>query len=434
LPSSDVSIDLSDHIAVRRSDVQEAVRASKVMSAVEVPQALLDAIDDKASQPEARFDPRSEGRAEPRVGKPPLTKHVTGPLKPPLELPRPPALHDLPAPQSAAPGKRVSPLLVALLVIVVVAGAAFVVWKYVLDTPEPGAESRVQPTAPVAPEPPPPPAPPPPVAKIAMETPTPDDVKTTRAGVVETILADKTAVKTGDVVVRLVGDKPIEADLAAISQAAKKLRDQLDAATKKRDAAQAAANKQAEAAGQAEVDARQKALAVKQDQLATKTTELDKFLLHAPASGMFSPGVKLGQKLTVNDVVATVQREATPAATFTVDDSKRYAVGASVELAAANGEQHVTCTVAVVQGTGVKVSCPAAPALTDGTEVTLRVPGTTPSGTAPPISEPPANPAPAPGAPSPPESQPTAPTAPPPSQEPPAAAVPSSAGSGSAAP
>jgi hypothetical protein len=452
IPSSEVSIDLADHIAVRRSDVQEAVRASKVMSAVEVPSGF-DAIEDKPTakaapasdrpelRPEARPEVRSgferpEARSEPRevrVGKSPLTKQTGQGLKPPVELPR---SVERPAPQVPEPAKQSSPVLIVLLVLILVAVAAFAVWKYVLETPVPSVESRVEPTAPTqpapAPVPAPPPAPPPPVAKIAMEKPPTDDVKTTRAGVIETILADKTAVKTGDVVVRLVGDKPIEADLAGISQAAKRLREQLDAATKKRDAAQAAGNKQAEAAAQTEVDARQKALAAKQDQLASKTTDLDKFLLHAPSAGVFSPAVKLGQKITVNDVVATVQRAPTPIATFTVDDGKRYAANASVELTAGSGEQHVTCTVADVQATSIKVSCPADPTLSDGAEVTLHAPATVPSGTTSPPSEPPPAP-PATGGPAAAESQ-TAPAPTPPSQEPPAPPPSSGSSTGSAPP
>src|SRR4029079_742061 len=40
-------------------------------------------------------------------------------------------------------------------------------------------------------------------AHIVIETPTPDEIKLTQPGQIETILADGTAVKTGDVVVWL---------------------------------------------------------------------------------------------------------------------------------------------------------------------------------------------------------------------------------------
>jgi len=427
----DVSLDLADHIAVRRDDVKEAVRASKVMSAVDVPQDLLDALEDKPSakpvaeparpveakkpeprvearvepkpQPrvEARPEPRVEPRPEPRVearaeSRPPpeLVEAKTMPLpveaktipvpvrpatasKPPVELSKAPVVVDKPT-QPPAPQGGVSPVLVVVLILAVLGAAGFFVWKYVLqkptgelDTSTPTvAPTPVQPAAP----PPPPPPPPAPTAKIALELPAAEVIKVARAGVIETILADKSVVKDGDVMVKLVGDKPVEAEITAATRELKTLQDKLDATTKKLDAARAAGNKASETQAEAEMTERQKVLDTKKDQLTAKTAELEKFLIHAKGNGTFSPSVKQGAKVAVDAPVATLQRDATPIATFKVSDAKPFAAEASVELAIGKSEQHVTCTVAEVQADSVKVSCPADPALTDGADVTLKLP------------------------------------------------------------
>jgi len=428
-PSADVSLDLADQFAVRPSDVQEAVRASRVMAAVDP--ALLDTLDSiedrptaKAPQPERLERPPEllrppDARAtekEMRVGKAPLTRQPSSKL--PVELPRPPA----PATgehariPTQAPS-RVSPFLVMLLIVAVIGGGAYLVWKYVLDRPATVGTISQPVTPPVPPAPPPPPPPPAPVAKIVMDVPAPDEVKTGRAGTIETIVADKSAVKAGDVVVKLVGDKPIEAELSALARDQKRLQDQIDVYTKRRDAARDAGNKAAEGAAQNEIETRQKTLAGKTQQLADKTLQLDKFLLHAPSTGAFEPKVKLGQKVAAEDVVATIQRDATPIATFKVSDVKPFTLSAPIEIGLGKGELRVPCSIAGIATDTVKVACPVDPALTDGAEVTLKVPVAAP---APPAGTP-GEAAGSPGAP---------PTTPPPTPAVPgSAAEPSSAGS-----
>ena len=424
--SGDVSLDLADHIAVRRADVKEAVRASKVMSAVDVPQDLLDALEDKPvakpvakpeparpapvearKAPEPRVEARpvapvAEPKPAPRVEAPrveaarpapvpapvieaPRPAPVIEPVpaarpvaaKPAVELPKPPVVVEKPT-QPTAPSGGTSKVLIVLLVLAVAGAVAFFVWKYVLQKPTADVESSTQPApTPVQPAAPPPPPPPPaPTAKLAMELPAPDEIKLAAPGVVETILADKAVVKDGDVMVKLVGDKPVEAEITAATRELKSLQDKVDATTKKLDAAKAAGNKASETQAETELADRQKALGAKKDQLATKTADLEKFLIHAKGNGTFTPSAKQGQKLAADAVVATLQRDATPVATFKVTDPKPFTANASVELAIGKGEQHVTCTVAEVQADSVKVGCPADPALTDGADVTLKLPST----------------------------------------------------------
>lgn len=433
--TSDVSLDLADHMAVRRDDVKEAVRASKVMSAVEMPQDLLDALEDRPSAPveakapvrptppklerpvevprpveaaksEPRPAPRAELKPEPvkpverpheeppapmmvresgRPAEPPKPIAPPPPVeapvaakpaaKPAVELPKAPPPAEKVAVAPPAPRSGVSPALIVLLILVLAGAAAFLAWRFVFAKQGDVETSATPVTAPVKPEPPPPPAAPPaPTAKIAMETPASEDITLASAGVIETILADKTVVKAGDVIVKLVGDRPIEAEIAGLNKELTTLDTKLEAATKKRDAAQTAGDKKAETAAEAELAALQKTQGTKKDALTAKTADLEKFQLHARTGGTFSPAVKQGAKVAANGVVAHLQGDAAPTALFKVSDPKPYNTGASVDVGIGKGEQRVSCTVAEVQVDGVKVSCPADPALTDGADVTLKVP------------------------------------------------------------
>jgi biotin carboxyl carrier protein len=288
----------------------------------------------------------------------------------------------------------VSRVLVGLLILAAVAVGAYLASRFLFgktETPETSAEQT--PAKPVTPppEPPPPPPPPPPVtAKVAMETPPVDELKADHAGVIETILADKSTVKAGDVIAKLVGDKPIEAELASIGRDVKRLTDQIDAANQKLSAAQAAGNKNSETAVTAQLETLKKSLATKHDLQATKTTDLDKFLMHAPTAGTFTPAVKLGKKIAANDVVATIQRDPKPVATFKVPDAKPFTANASVDLGFATNDQHVTCVVAEVQEGSIKVACPSDPALVEGADVTLKtnMAQPAPSDPAPPAAPP----------------------------------------------
>jgi hypothetical protein len=293
-------------------------------------------------------------------------------------------------PPLRAPRQGVSPVLVVLLILVLLGGGAFLAWKFLLDKSTEVGPSPRPTVAPIKPAQPPPP-PPAPTAKVALETPPVDDVKMLRNGVIETILTDKTVVKEGDVVVKLVGDRPIEAEIANLGRELKKLQDAIDASTKRRDAAHTSGAKGVEAAAQADITDKQKTLATRQNQLAAKTSELEGFLLKAPASGTFSPSVKNGQKVVTDAVIAKVQRDAIPVATFHVGNTRSFASNAGVEVAIGKGELRLTCTVVDVGTDTVKVTCPADPELTDGTAVTLK----TPTAAAP--GAPPEKPAPAPG-------------------------------------
>jgi hypothetical protein len=434
---SEVSIDLSDHIAVRPDDVKEAVRASKVLSAVEVPPDLLEAIEDRPaerssgssssalpkppapnlepvpplarpaelskpaeiSRPPAPSRPAEisrppELRSDAKPERSPLSRppNDTATARPPVELPQPPVAKPVAPP---APSRRVSPVLIVLVVLIVLGAGAFVVWKYVLEGQGAGTQASpapaIQPVKPPPPAPPPPP-PPAPAAKIGMEAPAPDEIKLAQPGMIDTIVADGTAVKAGDEIVKLAGYKPLEAAATSASGSVTRLKAQIETLTKQRDAAQAAGNKAMETTAIADLEERQKALAGKEELLAGRKKELDKFVMRAQASGTFIRVAKPSTKIAAEAVVGKLQRDAIPTATFKLGDTKPFTVNASIEVTAGKGEQHVTCTVAEVQPDGIKVVCPADPALTEGTDVTLKVPGAA-SEAAPPAARAPVQPA-----------------------------------------
>lgn len=447
---SDVSIDLADHIEVKADDVKEAVRQSRIMAAVEpppeevelarelprseertVPSARMevrvpDNIDVKPPEPTRPEPARPEPvRPEPRVevkppvkpevraeskpklepessesieieaavaaataapsAKPPYTRMPSA--KPPVELPAPPMVDKVPEKTAVVPPapKQGSPALLVLLILLVIGVGAFAVWKFILSKPGASATSSA-PVVPAAKPSAPPAPPPPPTAKIAMDAAQPEDVKAGRAGVIETIQADKFEAKAGDTLAILVGDRPIQAEITALTASTKKLQDAVAAATKRQEAAQASGNKADEAKATKEIADKQKVLTEKQSALEAKKTELDNFLLRATGNGTFTPSAKQGAKITAEDVVGKLQRDPTPVATFKIADAKAFAVDANIDVAVGKGDASVTCKIAEVQAQSLKVTCPADAQLADGTDVTLKLPNDLPI-TAPPAAD-----------------------------------------------
>ncbi|HEX3482572.1 MAG TPA: hypothetical protein VHT91_46470 [Kofleriaceae bacterium] len=416
--ASDVSIDLSDHIAVRPDDVKEAVRASRVMDAVEPPpdSDALEVIQDPATAPASAFDaptvaripdpamlaeltprpPPSARSPEPppsvrasdahraqdlptadtiKVGKSQL-RAPASPSKPPVELPAAPVTVkvDKPMPPPVQRGGT-SPLLLVVLILAILGAGVFFAWKYVLERPAIDVDTSSAPVpAPVKPAPPPPPPAPPPTAKIALETPDPEDVKVMRQGLIESIPAGDTAVKDAEVIAKLKGYKPLEAQVNAMTNDLNRQHALLDAAAKVFEAAHAAGNKAKEAAAQAEVTERRKLVSNKQSALTAKRADLDTYQVRAPRNGTFVPSTKPNTTVAADTVIGKLQREPIPVATFKLGSTRSFASNGSVEISIHKGEQRVTCTVADVQSDSVKVVCPSDPDLTEGLEVALLAP------------------------------------------------------------
>jgi hypothetical protein len=424
--TSDVSIDLSDHIAVRPDDVKEAVRASRVMSAVEPPpdpelDAALEVIQDPPTAPASAFDaptvaripdpamlaeltPRppqsmrgAESESNPsrpsrphdvsrsqdlptadtiRVGKTQLRAPASL-VKPPVELPGAPVTVKVDKPMPP-PAQRTgtSPLLLVVLILAILGAGVFFAWKYLLERPAIDVDTSSAPVpVPVKPPPAPPPPLPPPTAKIVLETPDPEEVKVTRQGVLEQIPTAESPVKDTEVIAKLKGNKPLEAQVNAMKADLARQHALLDAATRRFDTAHAAGNKAAEASAQTEIADRRKLIAAKENAFSAKSADYDLYLVHAPRNGTFVPSAKVNAPVAADAVIGKLVREPIPAATFKLVNTHSFAGNGSVEISIRKGEQRVTCTVADVQSDSVKVTCPVDPELTEGTEVALLAPG-----------------------------------------------------------
>jgi cytoskeletal protein RodZ len=360
----DVSVDLSDGMAVKPDDVKEAVRASQVMRAPSVPQELLDAVAP------TMIDKPSEAKKPVEAKKPEARPQPRGSIESPAPRPAPePIRPKTPSKAPPAPSSGVSPVLLILLVIVVVAAGAFVAYKFILKKSDETAST--QPPPPVTPPKPPEPPPPPPVEseKLASEQPAEQELKAPAAGTLETVAANDAMVKAGDVVFALAGHKPIETAMAAVSKDIdKRLQPDVTKAEHDRDAAEQAGNKPGVTSAEKRIETAKKALDDAQRKVATMTTDLDKLVVKASADGKVTAVAKANAKVTPNDVVAKLAPGAMLVATFKKTDPA-VAADARVLLAVKGSEQKLSCKV-VDASNGTKIACPhdAAP---EGSEVTF---------------------------------------------------------------
>jgi len=435
-PQSEVSIDLSAHVPVRPDDVKEAVRQSKVMAAVDVPKELLEAeaqratpapkatpqavpvvtepvvekVAAKPSEPVAEkaaakapepVEPAEPAKApEPVVDKtaakapepvkssepvaeakaadkapakeadkaPDKAREASdkAPAKAAVEPPKRPATEKPVAPP--APRSGVSPFLVVLLILAIVGAGAFFAWKFYFNkTEEVPATSQVTP-----PEPPPPPPPAVVTSTVALEVPEAQEIKAPAEGTIESIEPADKDVKTGDVIARLAGGKPLEADIAKLTKDIAKLQpavDKAEAALAK--AQQVASNDRGVRSAQAKLEKAKKPLAAKHAALEAKQAELDKLAIKAVADGKLIDVVAAGDKVAADAVIAKVQREALYVATFKIPVGTK--VAADGTLSVTSGDQTIVCTVIDAQAETVKVKCPSE-GLAEGAELALTLP------------------------------------------------------------
>jgi hypothetical protein len=413
--AAEVSLDLSEGLSIGADDVKEAVRASRVMTAVEVPADLLDQIEptlietvpvaptaaakveakaEPKAEPkvEAKAEPKVEAKAEPKAEPKAAAKPVeakpevraTGrskpEAKPPVELPKHPVAAKVEAPAASAAKKGPSAPLVVLLVLVLVGAAVFLVWKYVLNKEDDGAP--VTSMQPVTPTPAvgsaavtPPPPPPAPAVKLVKEDQTALEIKPLVVGQIAELAAADKAVKAGEVVARMVGFKPLADEVAALQQDVdKRLPGEISAAEKERDDATAAGNKAAADAADAKVAERRKKLDTKQAALSAKQSELDKYVLKASGEGKVVQVAKVGARVTAEDVILKLARTPALTARFELPAGKSFSVDSSIQLVVKGSDQKANCTVAALEQGQLKILCPIDPALPEGTEVTLVAP------------------------------------------------------------
>jgi len=393
---SDVSLDLSDHLSVRPDDVKEAVRASQVMKAVDVPKELLDSVEpvlDQTKSPPSRaaspaIRPEPIQAAQPKPARPATpARGVDQPVavgrskvatNPPPNVAKPGAVPMAPTPNVAsapipvAPqAKRTSPVLIGLLIVCVIGLAAYLAYKYVLTKPE-ATTSEVTPAPTPAPTPPAPtpPAPPAEAVKLSVLTAEPQAIKPGTAGQVEMVVADGSDVKAQDVVVWLAGYKPINTEATALEgDIEKRVKVELAKAQQDREAAVAAGDKAKQAEAEGRIANRQKSLDEKIAKLTAKKADLDKLLVRAPIAGKIAVVVKTGAKISPNDVVARITKAPMLVATFkAIPKSVELGAGTKVELQ--DGDNKIACAVEAVDDAGAKIVCPTE-ASAEGKSVTF---------------------------------------------------------------
>lgn len=375
-PASDfddeMSVDLTDHMRIGTADVKEAIRQSQAMQAVDVPAALAEAAAAQA-EPEKKAAPAAPARPQTR---PPASPVAT------TELPDKPAMVSAKeepgfaaTPQPAAGGSR-TPLIIALVALLIVAGIAGA-YFYVQSqkgqeaAPETGA---VQPTeAPaVAEEPEPEPA----QARMVLVETEAVEVKATREGSIAEILESGSTVAEGDVVVKLNGYQSFEPKIAAAENDQRRYEKRIEDTEAKKAEAEAQGNQAAVDKHQKYIDLHQAKIDEKKQRADAERQEMEAFFLRAPVAGTLETELAARATVKADAVAFRLQPAPVLEATFTLSEetvpAEPPAENADVELAVeADDSKKVMCQVSKVNGQEVTVTCPADSDLKEDDEVVL---------------------------------------------------------------
>ena len=415
----EVSVDLSDHLAISASDVKEAVRASRTMKAVEIPADLAAQLDESPEAREARLEQARAAAEQAAVARAAAERAAAetaaqqaaaeqaaaaqaaaeAAARPAVELPRPPVgvtrprtTSERPAAPPVAEAKEPAVpvarprsglrVLLLLLLLAAAVGGAWYYWTQVLKKPLPWEKAAAPPgpgtgsaTQPVEPPPPPPP-PPPPSASLTEVEGQPVNVIAPLGGVVATLVADGATVVAGDEVVRFRGNAADERKLAALEfDINTRVPKQIADATADRDAATAAGNARKAAAHEEAIAERQKRLEEKTAERDALRASMEALSVKAPVGGVVKLEVARGARAVVDAVVAVITPPPALTATFTVPEGwpgKAPAVDGTVTVApkAAVGER-TECLVTAVALPQISVVCPSDGGLAAGTEIIL---------------------------------------------------------------
>jgi len=377
----DVSVDLSQHLSIDAEDVKEAVRASKVMDAVKVPEELLAEMEEKPAEAKKEEKPAEEKKAEKKEPKP-------------IELPEKPAkvaakkkpvaakeIPDVAAREKAAEERRgVSPVLLVLFIIVLIGAAVAYYFLYYkpkqdeLANPK-GPANRRPGAGQTAERPTPPPAPVVVTAKLEASAPRVEVVTMTADGLIAWLADANAQVAEGDRVAKLRDFDRWERKLREYKAREEHYQRKLDAATEKLEQAKAAGNEIDAKRYEAEAARNQ----VKVDEKKTLFTEakdaLMKSELKAPAAGTVEQVVRVGAFVKAGAPVLKINTAPGLGASFTLPAGKSvdaYPAEQEVEIASkANPDATETCKVTASADDTVTVACPIGGALAEGDEVVL---------------------------------------------------------------
>jgi multidrug resistance efflux pump len=286
----------------------------------------------------------------------------------------------MPTPMPVAEeASRTSPILIVLLVLVILGGGAFALWKYVLSNKSDTTKTDVgEPTQPVGTGgsagsvvPPPPPPPPAIVGELRMVAAPPVDVTAAVGGTIATIVEDGATVAIGDRIAKLGGAEKWENKLrTATFQVNRKTKD-VSEAKLRLEAAQKDGNQKEIGQRQVALEDNEESLAKYTEDKADAESELAKYTLSAPVAGAIKLATSKGKRVVANDVVAQIVTPAVPMVTFDLPSSRTLTVDQPVRLI--TGENNaLACTVAEVEGQKATVKCPVDGAPPDGAKVTLQ--------------------------------------------------------------
>jgi hypothetical protein len=392
---SDVSTDLSDHIPLAASDVKEAVRASKVMSAVEPREedTLVEPGDVGKKTvmgwqaPVIPPAPAAPARSHVTVQKqpvatPPTSTPVRGPSQAAVVLPEKPAEISRPiaVPQevrqahaqvdrhpTAEKKSIVLPLLLVLLLLAAAGGGAY--WYFVLRDKGEGAgeTGAAQPAGDPGPTDPAggtatPTEPPPEPEITAMLEAGPNDEKTVAAprnGRIAWLAEAGSEVAEGAPIAKIAGFEGWERLLTSSVESQRRYQERLDQATSKGDKS---------AMKQAEADVKRK-----QVDIDKAKAELEKYVVTSPIGGVLEPVVEAKAAAKKDQPVAKILAQSGPRATFKLPAGRSQLSGGEVQVASkADPSLRATCKVDSAEGQTIVVTCPTDSGLAAGSEVVLK--------------------------------------------------------------
>jgi hypothetical protein len=377
----DVSVDLSAHISLDKREVEEAVRASRVMNVPEIPADLLkeapaDIRDDKpamplppppstSQQPAIVADDILRQAALASTATPLPERPTTAVSSKPIDPTRVPA-------GATAAKKGGSGGLIAFLIVLVVAGGGAIYWfairpgqeetKAITDKPvtpvEPlgvGTPPPVPPTAPVATRP---------TATLAERTGQVVDAPIKGAGRVAWLAAEGKDVAAGEPIAKLQGFQRWE--------------QQRTNALGRLDFYQGELDKSKAANNAAAVDKNEKKVQEKKDLIKQAEDELAKLVATAPSAGKVQLVAKPGAMVAPGDVVAKLSGGG-PQLTGSFDAGDQAATfsaaGAACQVAAKGApDRRSACVIESVEGAKVNVRVLDGSPFKAGDEVELQSP------------------------------------------------------------
>jgi biotin carboxyl carrier protein len=353
-----------------RPPTGEPMRTSPAMPS----SAVLDPIGSISGSHLSMSEPISPPSVPPLVPVPRLEP------PPPSQVPRAPearpALTPAPRDNSApivlaqTPPRRSSTWVVVLLVLAILGVVGFGVWKFVISK-APATPEAQPPAVSVKPPPVEPPAPPPPApvtAKLSLIKPPASPVKAPVAGVLQSVIADGTAVREGDPLALFTGGKPFEQKIVEIKGDLDK---RYPADVKRLEAAIAAAagNPSSLARLQTELTNRKNRIAARTKELEAAEAELAKLAVVAKAAGKVTAIAKAGARVAVGADLVMIEPESYLSGA--ADTKKPVTAKAGDPLQVKTTSGAASCVLETVQGTMVSFRCPATDGLAEGTEVVL---------------------------------------------------------------